>query len=539
MKLKELKLKELDWTEWDETRNFPIVEVIHFYDGKLSQNSLIKLLTSSADLQKVFIINSVISDGLDFSGIYLTNLQSLNIEWSNIEELPESIENLTSLIELNLNGNKFREVPETIGKLTKLQKLNLEQNNIVKMPDSIGNLNNLQEFKLTSNKLELLPASIGNIISLEHLKLDDNQILELPDSIGFLTNLNVLSLEKNKLEKLPESIGNLKSLEILNLSYNAIKELPESIGNCKNLKILLLNVNGLTVLPDSIGNLENLTNLNMNVNNLVELPISMKNLKNLKSLDLHYNEIERLPDSFGNITNLTNLDLSKNYLTQLPPSIVNLKNLKSLNILKNDLLYCNDSHMEEFPEEIEDFIGELESLNLPARRSAYRFYVHNIEGILDLSYNRDPVRDTDGIPNDLFMGVIGVNLRHLKVNGIHVKRIPRSLGRLKYLETLDLRDNPELNYLPDFLWTMPKLSILHIDNILVKFIPKNAKIILDNDKAARKENVIELLLAWKYEKKMSDHELLESIKRTYTVYLSKNEILNKNEKKKSKIFFFF
>ena len=70
------------------------------------------------------------------------------IEWLGIEKIPESIGKLTNLQSLDLSYTQISELPESIGNLTSLQSLNLDSTQISVLPESIWNLTRLQDLNL-------------------------------------------------------------------------------------------------------------------------------------------------------------------------------------------------------------------------------------------------------------------------------------------------------------------------------------------------------------------------------------------------------
>ena len=90
------------------------------------------------------------------------------------------------------------------------------------------------------------------------------------------------------------------------------------------------------------------------------------------------------------------------------------------------------------------------------------------------------------------------------------------MNRLRKLEKLYLNGNPNLNHLPDFLWDIKSLKELKIDGKLIKYLPENVKISLDNNDL--KDGITDLIIASKYNKKMSDQDL-DNMTGTYIVYL--------------------
>ena len=320
-----------------------------------------ELINSSAPLRQLFEENnnlktainnydynsralSLVSEGLSTPMLELLipilkhlELETLDLNFNQLETLPERIGELTSLTSLYLDSNKLQTLPESIEGLTNLVTLNLVNNQLETLPESIRELTRLTSLDLHSNQFRTLPDSIGDFANLETLNLDYNQLETLPESIGGLTNLKTLNLYSNQLETLPESIGGLANLVKLNLVVNQLETLPESIGGLTNLETLNLVSNRLQTLPDSIEGLTNLVTLNLDSNKFRALPDSIGGLTNLKTLNLVSNRLQTLPDSIGGLTNLKTLNLVSNRLQTLPESIGELTSLNYLNIRNNRL----------------------------------------------------------------------------------------------------------------------------------------------------------------------------------------------------------
>jgi internalin A len=221
---------------------------------------------------------------------------SLNLSGKGIEELPESIGQLTNLSFLDLSENRLAELPESIGELNKLSSLNLSVNKLTALPESIGDLVKLVSLDLSINKLAVLPESIGKLINLTSLELRANQLTVLPKSIGQLIKLTSLELNTSKLVLLPESIGKLIKLTSLTLWNNELIMLPKSIGKLINLTYLDLRHNKLTELPEEIGKLSSLTNLNVNDNPLLQVPPEVVKKGGLAVRDYYRQRLEEQTD---------------------------------------------------------------------------------------------------------------------------------------------------------------------------------------------------------------------------------------------------
>ena len=168
----------------------------------------------------------------------MAKLQTLNLYRNPLCFLPESFGNLAQLRKLQLDRNKLSELPESFGKLAQLQELNLQNNNLNALPESFGNLSRLQRLLLKNNNLKALPASFGKLAQLRELQLDNIRCEIWPVGSKF-----------NHLSSLPESFGHLSQLQHLDLIDIGMRSLPESIGNLVQLRKLLLNVNQFTSVP--------------------------------------------------------------------------------------------------------------------------------------------------------------------------------------------------------------------------------------------------------------------------------------------------
>ncbi len=247
----------------------------------------------------------------------LENLVLLKIWLRYSNDWVRRLERLKEL-ELDLSYSQLKDLPESVGDLTNLIELNLSENLLDNLPEFMGNLTKLTRLDLRFNQLKTLPEFMGNLTKLTRLDLSFNQLKTLPESMENLTDLIELNLSTNQLKYLPESVENLTELTRLDLSFNQLKTLPEFMENLTELTRLDLISNQLKTLPESMENLTELTRLDLRNNELDNIPKFVENIINLTKLDLRNNRINKLPDFIGNLTNLTELDLRDNPLEKPP-----------------------------------------------------------------------------------------------------------------------------------------------------------------------------------------------------------------------------
>ncbi|WOG90607.1 hypothetical protein DCAR_0309851 [Daucus carota subsp. sativus] len=167
----------------------------------------------------------------------IKGLKDLDASFSAIEKLPNSITLLKELFSLNMFGcKKLREIPEQIGIMKSLEILELSRcENLTNLPDSIWMLKSLKKLHLNEcSKLDRLPEQLGEMQCLESLFADGTAIELVPDSIGLLSKLQVLGLDGcQKLKYVPESIWNLTTIQTLYLESGdiGIISLPDSAGH--------------------------------------------------------------------------------------------------------------------------------------------------------------------------------------------------------------------------------------------------------------------------------------------------------------------
>ena len=297
---------------------------------------------------------------------------------SMLTTLPTDLSPLSNLESLDLSFNDIELLPESIGDLINLSCLNLGNNSLSALPESIGRLGKLKELDLTNNNLNTLPESIGNLKALEELNTYNNHLNTLPESIGKLKALKELNTYENNLNTLPESIGNLKELKKLRIMYNKLNMLPESIGNLKALKELDISNNNLSILPDSIAKLKALESLSLHDNQLTDLPDRV--IQFLEGLGLTTDHWQPNIDE-PVVSQEPNYDM---YLDEVPDSVA----VDEVELGEDDIEAIEQEVINVLDRIIQDNIASFDEYSGYKVRPGYgydKFYLDFVEGSYDMS----------------------------------------------------------------------------------------------------------------------------------------------------------
>jgi Leucine-rich repeat (LRR) protein len=183
----------------------------------------------------------------------LRGLKELNVEFCNLENLPEAFETLQSLTTLRVSGNEFKkEFPNVVYKLAALETFIAANCELTEFPIEMLKLMHLRRLDLYYNDIsyvELISKALAQQASLTHLNLMGNKLTAFPIPLLQLTTLIDLDLSDNELDTVPELISNLSGLQYLNLRQNQISKIPKSLCKLTRLVELRLDNNYLSELP--------------------------------------------------------------------------------------------------------------------------------------------------------------------------------------------------------------------------------------------------------------------------------------------------
>ncbi|XP_029643298.1 leucine-rich repeat serine/threonine-protein kinase 2 isoform X2 [Octopus sinensis] len=303
-----------------------------------------------------------------------------------------------------------------------LQKLNVSNNQLDTISEDLFNfLPELKELDMSNNNLQKFPTTVLNCSHLETLKMKHNKIEDFEviscATSPVLFSLKKLNLSGNTLKQFPswltEHFPGLEYLYLKNMKMTVIENKPLQLR-----RLLKLNLSGnqITTIPELffIG-CNKLTIFKMNENNLEKLPSEkvLNELPMLQSLHLTHNNLGTkepwyLPKFILKLRSLVCLDLRFNNLTNIcPPAMWACEELKKLYI--SDNLICD----------------------LDLSKGAKNW--SNLE-VLDISHNL-------------------------------LSNLPRQIGHLKSLRSLNFSYNKGITCLPDELGACDKIWEMPLDGL--------------------------------------------------------------------------
>ncbi|XP_063216475.1 protein flightless-1 [Bacillus rossius redtenbacheri] len=351
---------------------------------------------------------------------------------------PEAVRLMTGVQWFKLDRTGLVNIPEELGKLLKLEHLSLTRNDLERLHGELTELTCLRTLNVRHNRVKSsgVPAELFQLEELTTLDLSHNNLKEVPEGLERARALLVLNLSHNRVESIPNALFmHLTDLLFLDLGSNSLETLPPQLRRLTNLQTLVLDHNPLSLFQfRQLPSLVNLETLHMKdtQRTLANIPGNLEALVNLADLDLSVNSLPKVPEALYSLPGLRRLDLSDNCITELSQSIDQWQRLESLKLSRNQLtalpaslcrlsalrrLYVNDNHLDF--EGIPSGIGKLGSLE-----------------VFSAAHNQ-----LEMIPEGLCR--CG-SLKKLILTGNRLITLPDAIHLLTDLETLDLRDNPDL-----------------------------------------------------------------------------------------------
>ncbi|PRQ22105.1 putative leucine-rich repeat domain, L domain-containing protein [Rosa chinensis] len=290
------------------------------------------------------------------------------------------------------------------------------------------------------------------------------RLYEVDPTIEVLERLTVLNLKDCKnLVHFASSVLGLKYLKVLNLSgCSKLRKLPNDIGHLESLEELHVNGTGIRELPSSIGMLERLPMLKMeDCKDLVCLPCSVGGLKSVKVVNISgCSKLDKLPEELGHIECLVQVDASGTSIQELPCSVGMLEGLLCMSLRDCKHLVCLPSS-----------VGGLKSLKYLYLSGCSELdklpeELGHVECLVQVDASETSIRE---LPCSIGMlkELVSMSLRDCK----HLVCLPGSVGGLKSLKYLDISGCSKLDKLPEELGDIECLVQVDASGTSIRELP--------------------------------------------------------------------
>lgn len=171
-------LKELDLS-FNKLVSLPesIGNLTSLQELYLQYNELIRLPESIENLTSLQELN-LADNQLATRLVLPSSLLKLNLSNNHLREVPINFEDFPNLIDLQLGFTELTNLPESIRSLVSLKELNVRDNYLYTLPDVFDDSMALEDINLWNNQLGRLPPSLLELQQLSMVYLDGNPIYD-------------------------------------------------------------------------------------------------------------------------------------------------------------------------------------------------------------------------------------------------------------------------------------------------------------------------------------------------------------------------
>ncbi len=351
----------------EEIGNLTNLQTLMIANGKLKTLPAgMKKLTSLTDLE---IYNC--QDMTEFPLVLaeMPALVSLNIssnpQWTAAEFYKgiDALANGASAKLLQLfyaNSGNLEEIPESIKNMTKLGLISFISNKITKIHPFGADLRPIQ-LLMDNNKIKEIPVGADGLFcgfdGMEDMSFSYNELTEVPNLFicDEKHSVETINFSYNKITKFADNFTGLEC-KMLDLTANLLTEYPKVLATTNSQVMqFALKGNRIRTVPEGSFDYNNsyvLQSLDISYNRITELPIDFngKNLPYLYGIDLSSNAFAKFPFEPLNSAFLTSMiirgqrdDAGNRCLKEWPTGLYNHKGLRGFFIGSNDLRKVDDT----------------------------------------------------------------------------------------------------------------------------------------------------------------------------------------------------
>ncbi len=397
----------------------------------------------------------------------LPALKTLEIEACNDCMIPE-LGMLHQISELRISASGTENIPGELFQLTNLHSLAMNFNMIRKIPDEISNLKQLEKIDFSDNKLNALPASFSQLSKLKEVNFEDNRFKSIPSVILKMNWLETISFADNGIRKIGAAFCTISALRSIDLSRNRIRELPDSIEKLKKLNHFDVSVNCLHTLPATLLCCDSLQEVFCADNHFRKTP----DVLNFLIFSCEFHDPLRLQDSAKIFAQQHHIALETIHTRPKFFQDMETTHYDCYKVSPDEEMYVFFYDYNKSID-IDDWIPMHYRKN-PVFQMAKQLN-SNLYDIPILPFGYRQMKNLEKAileRDDIWIGTRHLvrplkhchKLKYLKMEDGWLHRLPKSVSKIKSLETLEL-NCPNMKSLPSWLARMPRLKkiIIHGD----------------------------------------------------------------------------
>ncbi|PIK45358.1 hypothetical protein BSL78_17779 [Apostichopus japonicus] len=364
--------------------------------------------------------------GVDFSG---NNFQD--------DLFPKTLVDMSGLRWLKLNKTSIAMLPDELSSLSKLEHLHMSRNNLIQIHGDLPVLSSLRTLNVSHNKIRTsgIPNDIFALDDISIVDFSHNEFVNVPEEMEKARSMLSLNLSHNKITEIPNQLFvQLTDLIYLNLSDNNLPTLPPQMRRLVNLQTLILNNNPLDLAQlRQVVSMTQLKTLHLRntQRSLENMPVSLE-MCPLEDVDLSCNDLPKIPDAIFQLKTLLRLNLSSNNIESVEACVENLSNLEVLNLARNKL--------KSLPPTIVKLV-KLRKLIISSNEINFDGLPTSIGRLICLEQFVASGNKLESVPEGLFRCP---RIKKIALNSNQLITIPEAVHFITELETLDVRDNPDL-----------------------------------------------------------------------------------------------
>lgn len=276
----------------------------------------------------------------------LRNLTMLDLSFTQLAHIPNSVFKLKDLVTLSIKGNSIDSIDDKISDLLALENLDLSRCMLANINEGVCRLPKLRHLNISSNPLKSLPSGLDASLSLVGLDVSSslktvaafkNIDLPLESPKIFPASLEVLYIQDSPALLLTsEVLGRCANIKKLDVSHCGLRSAAFLDKILPNLECLDLSGNQLADF-EALSGLGKLVHLSLCSNGMGSIPREVTKLSGLRTLDLSNNSIKLLQDDMKDMASLRVLNLGENMIESIDYEMGSMKSLEIL-ILRSRLV---------------------------------------------------------------------------------------------------------------------------------------------------------------------------------------------------------